>query len=1057
VTRVRPPELSILLGLLVGGLLFGCQALVLEGESRPVGIDTQEGTWMSVDVAPDGDTLAFDLLGDLYAMPAAGGEACRLTTAGMEPPAPPRDQRASQAVDRTDSQGSPFDSQPRFSPSGDRIAFISDRSGSDNLWVMRADGTRPQQISHERGAVLNSPTWSPDEARIAVRRSTSQRTGELWVYALRDSARADNGRALTDAESLIDAQGPTYAPDGSSIYVASPFKEGGSRSLRRETWQIGRVDVNTGKITRVTNRENGAVRPRLSPGGDTLAYATWVDEQPAMVLRALETGAESVLTRGIERNLQDMYLSHLDLLPGYAFAPDGRSLVLSRDGHLRRVSVPEGDSEVVPFHVETTLEVPERVYTEASLRDTMTVQMVRWPDVGPAGEFVVYEAVGQLWRRPLGPAEESPRPLTSPSVHAGQPALSPDGAAVAFVASPDSISGRHVYRMPVDGGPPARLTDEPGSYARPVWSPDGTRLAALYRESTDDGVTRSSIPEKHLIVLSANGGDRRRLLTAPMSDAGATFGAEGQRLWYTLDGTLRSVWVEGGRRQSHVVVPNARQIVPSPTTERVAVACDNRVFVRPLRSGRVDTISACTEDRPYAERPGRRGYFPTWVGETEWAWTFGGALFRKEGGMEEPPKRVDLGTKVPVAAPDSDRGLGLRGARLIPMTGDRVIESGTVVVRGGRITAVGPTGEVDVPSGAVVRDMSGKTIIPGLIDVHQHALALLGPDEVQNLPDPFGPASALLAYGVTTTRDPALLSNVRDFSMIELLNSGRVPGPHYMTTGERIMPEDYRITNLQDARAAVALQKDLGATYIKEYLQRQRYQRQLLGKAARREDVMITLEGGFDYKTSLTGILDGYTGTEHSPGNHAVYDDITQLVAKTEGFYVPTILSQIGAEHYYRQSDVSGNEKLRRFLPERHLQQLADRNRRGQGVPEPETAFGPLTENVRRVVEAGGTVGVGAHDQPAPTGLGTHWEMWSFVEGGLSPMRALRAATIDGAKILGLAEETGSLEPGKRADLLILNRNPLTDIRHSTAIHLVMQNGQLYDVDPLQREGSASE
>jgi imidazolonepropionase-like amidohydrolase len=391
------------------------------------------------------------------------------------------------------------------------------------------------------------------------------------------------------------------------------------------------------------------------------------------------------------------------------------------------------------------------------------------------------------------------------------------------------------------------------------------------------------------------------------------------------------------------------------------------------------------------------------------------------------------------------------------MTGDRVIESGTVVVRGGRITAVGPTGEVDIPSGATVRDVSGKTIIPGLIDVHQHALALLPPDGLQNLPDPFGPASALLAYGVTTTRDPALLSNVRDFSMIELLNSGRVPGPRYVTTGERIMPEDYRITNLQDARAAVALQKDLGATYIKEYLQRQRYQRQLLGKAARREDVMITLEGGFDYKTSLTGILDGYTGTEHSPGNHAVYGDFTQLVAKTQSFYVPTILSQIGAEHYYQQSDVLGNEKLRRFLPERHLQQLSDRTRRGQGVPDAETAFRPLIENVRRVVEAGGTVGVGAHDQPAPTGLGTHWEMWSFVEGGLSPRQALRAATIDGAKILGLAAETGSLEPGKRADLLVLNRNPLADIRHSTAIHQVMQNGRLYDGGSLQREGSVSE
>ncbi|MFB6274010.1 MAG: hypothetical protein ABEL51_14060, partial [Salinibacter sp.] len=165
--HIRPLAFLIILSLLVeGGLLLGCQTSGSEHPGQQVEVETREGTWMSVDVAPNGHTLVFDLLGDLYALPVEGGEATRLTT--MFP---------SDSI----SGGSPFDSQPRFSPTGDRIAFISDRSGSDNLWVMQADGTDPRQISHETGVVLNSPTWAPDGEHIAVRRSASLRTGELWV------------------------------------------------------------------------------------------------------------------------------------------------------------------------------------------------------------------------------------------------------------------------------------------------------------------------------------------------------------------------------------------------------------------------------------------------------------------------------------------------------------------------------------------------------------------------------------------------------------------------------------------------------------------------------------------------------------------------------------------------------------------------------------------------------------------------------------------------------------------------------------------------------------
>jgi Tol biopolymer transport system component len=1019
---------------------------------RQIDIDTREGSWMSVDVTPHGDTLAFDLLGDVYVVPVGGGAARRLTT----PPDGAGPASSGEKVPPS-AQGAPFDGQPRFSPGGERIAFISDRSGSDALWVMRTDGTGLRRISEERGVVLSSPAWSPDGARIAVRRSTAQGTGELWTYPTDGDGPP---RQLTDAGRLADIQGPTYAADGERIYVAAAFEVGDSRPLRRETWQIGRVNPATGAVTQVTARSGGAVRPQVAPGGDTLAYATWADERASLVLRDLQAGTETVLAQGVERNLQDMYLSHLDLFPGYAFGPDGRSLFVSYGGRLRRIAVPGGRSRVVSFRAQTTLGVPSRPRAKVRLPDTMTVRMTRWPEQGPEGERVVFEAVGRIWTCAQAPPGRPAQPLTDPSTYAVQPSLSPGGQWVAFVGwpgmmdgamdgaggAPDATGEGHVFKMPVEGGRPVQLTQEAGDYARPVWAPDGEDLAVLRSDSAI-----ASVGERQLVLLPAAGGAPRPVATVTAGDAGVTFGAEGERLWYTsADGTLRSVRRDGSGRRAHLAVPEARRVVPSPGAERVAVACDNRVFTRELEArsaSRVDTLRACAEQRPYAKAPGRPGYFPAWTSERTWTWAFGGAFFQKEVGAGASPARINLRVRVPVSRAASGRVVALKGARVIPMTGKGVIEEGTIVVRGNRIAAVGRAGAVDVPPKATVVDASGQTIMPGLIDVHQHALALLGGGKARTLPRSFGPSAALLAYGVTATRDPALLSNLRDFSMIELVNSGRALGPRYLATGERLMPEDYKITSLDDAEAAVSLQKELGATYIKSYLQPMRFQRQLLAEAAREQEVMITLEGGYDYKTVVTGLLDGYTGTEHSAGNHAVYGGFTQLAARTGTFYVPTILSMIGAEHYFRRSDVLGNAKLRRFISEGHLQKLADRRRRGQGVPAAETSFEPLTENVRRVVEAGGTVGVGAHDQPAPTGLGTHWEMWSFVEGGLSPKQALRAATRSGARLLGVSDQLGTLEAGKRADLLILNRNPLDNIRHSTALDRVMKGGLLYDAD----------
>ncbi len=1000
---------------------------------RTVNIDTETGTWMSIDASPDGGTLVFDLLGDIYLVSNAGGAARRLTDTSPSASSP---------------HGLAFDSQPRFSPDGARIAFISDRSGSDNLWVMNSDGSSPRRVSDEHGVILNSPAWSPEGGAVVCRRSESSRSGELWLYAL-DGADEQASTRLTRADELIDAQGPVFSADGEHVYFSAPFGAGGGRrALRRESWQIGRVHLTSGEIRRLTERDGGAVRPLISPDGHSMAYAGWRDHEPALLLSDVEGDGERVVLRGVERTLQDMFLTRMDLFPGYAFDPAGASIYASVDGRIRRVSLRDGDQQRVPFRVRTEVWLPEAPQVRAEIGEEFESRMPRWAVVDEARDQIIFEAIGRLWRRDLGDPQSRPHSLTPATMHATQPSLSPDGRWVAFVASMDPDDSEHLYRVPAAGGDAERLTTEAKDYARPMWSPDGGRIVLLSAEVNDRALAQRFIPERQIAWIDSTGGEPHPIAERRVSDAGARFGPNGERVWYTVGGQLRSISLDRRKERTHLTVPGARQVVPSPDGERLAVAMGHRIFVRPLES-----------DGDAALKEIGSGYFPDWSEHGALTWTFGGdvlvsAMSDDAGAVpasDVRPRRFDVRVRTSAPGPSPQEAVALTRARLIPMSGQGVIEEGTIVVRGRRIEAVGPSGEVDIPGDATILDVSGRTIIPGLIDAHQHALALLGADELRSPRPDFAPASVLLAFGVTTTRDPALLSNVRDVSMIELINSGRALGPRFFFTGERLRPQEYPIDDLPDAQQAVETQRSLGASYIKEYLQPDRRARRLISDAAYAQRIAVTAEGGFDYKHSVTAIFDGYTGVEHSAGNHPIRDDFAQLVAASGTFYVPTVLTQIGAEHYFRRSDVPNNEKLRSFISEAALRMLVARPRRGQGIDERETAFVPLIENVARLVQAGAIVGVGAHDMPAPTGLGTHWEMWSFVRGGVPPMRALESATREGAVIIGVEDEVGTLEPGKLADFLVLRANPLDDIRNTTDIEYVVQSGVIRSGETLSR------
>lgn len=1103
---------------------------------REVRFLTRSGTWMSVDVSPDGRTVVFDLLGDLYDVPITGGRARRLTS------------------------GSAFDAQPRFAPDGRSIVFTSDRDGAHNVWVARADGTAARALTSARHAQFASPAWSADGRTIFVSRDDTYPAVShygLVAYDLRGGSGVPIlGPAALGAPvqpSGDNVLGAAPSPDGRRLYAS--VKRGPYQSnLLLPSWQIVVRDQARGEVRTAIEAFGSAMRPTLSPDGRWLVYATRRDTSTALRLHDLRTGAERWLlaedvTLAPARDDQESRFTR-DLMPAMAFTPDSRELVLTLSGGLWRVPIETGRPVPIPFEAEVTVRLPAPAATGVrpqAPRDDGSARVVSRPFVrdarlSPDGTLVAFVALDRVWVAPLGAGDSVAGParrvreVGEGPASAGRrggpwsllaaeadgefaPAWSPDGRWLAFTTWGDEGGG--VWRVAVahdaDGvriGPARPLAPRGPFYDRPVYTPDCSSVVLVRapERMRRAGERRAVHGEAHGEVHGevhgawlhaeqqrAPGGDEPLTameLVAVRLDSGGglpavrrlaslreptrphfTHAAPG-RVYYRdgADG-LVSVGLDGSGRQAHLAVTGFRPaaatgapVAPMPADD-IVIAPDGRhvvahvhgdlwLLAAPPPFAPPLAVNVLEAQRGGAALAGRRlgragGEGASWSSDgAELRFAAGDALHvlgvrtLLDAGAADAttgdaplPRRVRLPLSVASGTPAGT--LVLRNARLLTMRRDsagrdEIIPRGDVVVRDGRIVALGAVGDVSIPGGARELDLAGRTVMPGWVDAHYHMPYARDVHERQPWP-----LLATLAFGVTTVHDPqSVTTDVLTYA--DRIAAGDMIGPRILTTGPGVFWWD-DITSGADARAFLRRYWELyGTATLKQYMSGNRQVRQWVAAAAREAGLHATVEGGVDFQKNLTEVLDGYAGIEHTLPTAPLYDDVITLLARSGVVYTPALLVSYGGPYgegwFYATERPSADERLRRFTPP---DVLAATTRRRTWFDGSQHFFRAAAREAARIAAAGGVLAVGSHGQLQ--GLGYHWELWALASGGMPLMDVLRAGTVGSARAAARAHDIGMLAPGMRADLQVLDADPLADIRNTRTVRYVMSDGRLYD------------
>jgi imidazolonepropionase-like amidohydrolase/Tol biopolymer transport system component len=1023
------------------------------GEYKDVSFTVNEGTWLNLDVSPDGKTIAFDMLGDIYTIPVTGGDAKAIQS------------------------GHAWQCQPRFSPDGKKICFTSDEGGGDNIWVMNADGSKAKQVTSENFRLLNNPVWSANGEYIVARKHfTSTRSlgaGEMWMYHISGG----DGIQLTQKKnSQQDVNEPCVSPDGNFLYFSEDMYPGGyfqyNKDPNDQIYVIRRYNFEDGTIEEVTGGPGGACRPQISRDGKLLAFVRRVRTKSVLFLRDLATGEEWPVYDDLSKDQQEAWCI-FGVYTGFNWMPDNKHIVIWSKGKIKSIDVAAQKAADIPFSVTAHHRIYKALrFKQDPAPENFEVKMIRDAITSPDENWMVFNAAGYLWKKyiPVNvKVSRVPQRLTKGTDFESEPKFSADGSKLVYVTWNDEETGAvMVLDMKNPKASPVKVTTEKGLFRTPSFSPDGKTIV-YWKESGNDHQGFNYSVKPGIYTVPTSGGESTFLF-----DEGAqkpTFSPDGKSIVYFREyeqKELRSFDLAKRTHRTLAVSKYSWEIIPSPDNHWIAFRELHKVYMcafpaagQPIELGKEmgQVPSKCvTRDA---------GQSLHWSADSKKLhWTLGDQYFTRDikTTFEFVPEAPDslpgidtVGVSIGLNLP-SDKPTGtiaMTNARVITVNArNEVIENGVVVVKDNIIIAVGKTGEVTIPKEAKIIDCAGKTIMPGIVDVHAH----LGTFRQGTSPQKQWSYYTNLAFGVTTTHDPSSNTEMV-FSQSEAVRTGNMVGPRIFSTGWILYGAegDFKavVNNYNDARSAVYRTKACGAFSVKTYNQPRREQRQQIIAACRNLEMMAVPEGGSFFYHNMTQIMDGHTGIEHNIPVAPLYDDVVKFWAASETGYTPTLIVAYGAmngeNYWYEHTNVWENNHLLSFYPRGMLD---SRSRHRTMVPDEEYQNGHIlvSQSCKKLSDAGVRVNLGAHGQLQ--GMGAHWELWMLAQGGMTAMEAIRCATMNGAWYIGMDKSIGSIENGKLADLVILDKNPLEDIHNSQYVNMTMINGRLYDAASMNEIGN---